>query len=243
MRSNERATQTPSSRSAVSGDQRRVGLDEAEHRRERRRDHPRALGLRGQPHGAGRQRDVDLDLLGELVRGADRLGEVAVPVLAQLRAGLARSRGSPSLASSGTPITPVEATATWSSRTPPAIAAAPCMRAASSKPRSPGGRVGVAGVGDDHAQRVQPRALLGQHDRRGQHARAREARGAARSPGDEQTIRPRSSPPDGFKPARDARGAEARRAGRPAFSVTCPGISSQRELTAIPPSPAARTSG
>jgi hypothetical protein len=39
--------------------------------------------------------------------------------------------------SSGTPITPVEATATRSSRTPEAIAAAPCMRAASSMPRRP----------------------------------------------------------------------------------------------------------
>ena len=39
--------------------------------------------------------------------------------------------------SSGTPMTPVEATATWSSRTPAAIEAAPCMRAASSSPRRP----------------------------------------------------------------------------------------------------------
>ena len=38
--------------------------------------------------------------------------------------------------SSGTPITPVEATATWSSRTA-AIEAPPCMRAASSTPRRP----------------------------------------------------------------------------------------------------------
>ena len=45
-RSNERSTHTPSSRSAVSARQRGVGLDEAEHRRERRRDHARALGLR-----------------------------------------------------------------------------------------------------------------------------------------------------------------------------------------------------
>ena len=38
---------------------------------------------------------------------------------------------------SGTPITPVDATATWSSRTPDAIAPAPCIRAASSSPRRP----------------------------------------------------------------------------------------------------------
>ena len=39
--------------------------------------------------------------------------------------------------SSGTPITPVEATATWSSGTRLAIEAAPCIRAASSTPRRP----------------------------------------------------------------------------------------------------------
>ena len=52
----------------------------------------------------------------------------------------ARARAIPLIAtpaSSGTPITPVEATATWSSGAPPAIDAAPCMRAASSKPRLP----------------------------------------------------------------------------------------------------------
>ena len=86
IRSNDRSTHRPSSRSANAGVQSRVGLDEAEHRREGRRDHPRALGLRGQPHRAGGQRDVDLDLLRELVRRPDRLGEVAVPVLAQVPA-------------------------------------------------------------------------------------------------------------------------------------------------------------
>ena len=85
-RSNERCDAHAEQQVGGLGAQRRVGLDEAEHRRERGRDHPRALGLRGQPDGAGRQRDVDLDLLGELVRGADRLGEVAVAVLAQLAA-------------------------------------------------------------------------------------------------------------------------------------------------------------
>ena len=56
MRSNERLTHTPSSRSAVCGRQRRVGLHEAQHRGERRLDHPRALGLGGQAHGAAGQR-------------------------------------------------------------------------------------------------------------------------------------------------------------------------------------------
>ena len=46
MRSNERFTQTPSSRSAVSGCSAASVCDEAEHGREARRDHPRALRLR-----------------------------------------------------------------------------------------------------------------------------------------------------------------------------------------------------
>ena len=119
------------------GVQRRVGLDEAEHRRERRRDHPRALGLRGQPHGAGRQRDVDLDLLGELVRGLDRLGEVAVAVLAQLARAPGRSRGSPRRRRAARRSRPSRRPRPGPRGTPPAIAAAPCMRAASSKPRLP----------------------------------------------------------------------------------------------------------
>ena len=59
MRSNERFTHTPSSRSAVSGAERRVGLHEAQHRREAGLDHPRALGLRAQAHGAAGQLDVE----------------------------------------------------------------------------------------------------------------------------------------------------------------------------------------
>ena len=47
-------TQTTSSRSAVSALSTRVGLHEAEHRREARLDHPGALGLRGQAHRAAR---------------------------------------------------------------------------------------------------------------------------------------------------------------------------------------------
>jgi hypothetical protein len=85
MRSKERFTQTPSSRSA-SRRERRVGLDEAEHRRERRRDHPGALGLGGQAHGARRQRDVQRRGLGELVGRADRLAERVVAVGRQLAA-------------------------------------------------------------------------------------------------------------------------------------------------------------
>ena len=57
------------------GLERRIGLDEAEHRGEGGRDHPGALRLRGQAHAAARQRDVERDALGEQVGGADRLAE------------------------------------------------------------------------------------------------------------------------------------------------------------------------
>ena len=117
--------------------QRRVGLDEAEHRRERGRDHPRALGLRGQPHGAGRQLDVDLDLLGELVRGAgsprrSRRGRTRAARRARGRCRGSRRRRRAARRSRRSRRPPPGPRAT-----PPAIAAAPCMRAASSKPRRP----------------------------------------------------------------------------------------------------------
>ena len=72
MRSNERLRQTPSSRSAVSRRQRGVGLHEAQHRREGRRDHPGALGLRAQAHGPAGQLDLEARALLERVGGHDR---------------------------------------------------------------------------------------------------------------------------------------------------------------------------
>ena len=241
-RSNERATHTPSSRSAVSARQRRVGLDEAEHRRERGRDHPRALGLRGQPHGAGRQRDVDLDLLGELVRGADRLGEVAVAVLAQLAARpgdpadrLAGVQRHADHAGGGDRDLVLGRAAGHRRR---ALHARRVLEAAVA-----GGGVGVAGVGHDHAQRVQPRALLGQHDRRGQHARAREARRATRSPATSRPSGPRSIPPRRLEAAGHARGAEARREVARVLGHVRRAAPASVSSPADPPSQAGRTSG
>ena len=75
--------------------------------------------------------------------------------------------------SSGTPITPVEATATRSSGTPAAIAAAPCMRAASSSPRRPVAALALPELATTARMRVQPAALLREQHRRGEHARAR----------------------------------------------------------------------
>jgi hypothetical protein len=64
--------------------ERRVGLDEAQHRREGRLDHPRALGLRGQAHRAARQLDVERGALVVGVGGLDRLGERPRAVRRQL---------------------------------------------------------------------------------------------------------------------------------------------------------------
>ncbi len=54
------------------GRQRGVGLHEAEHRREARRDHARALALRAQAHRARGQRDLEVGALLERVGRLDR---------------------------------------------------------------------------------------------------------------------------------------------------------------------------
>ena len=93
QRSKERLTHTPSSRSAVCGLQRRVGLHEAEHRGEVRRDHPRPLALGAKAHGPRGQLDLQVGALLERVGRLDRLLEVDVALAAQL---LRWRRGSPS---------------------------------------------------------------------------------------------------------------------------------------------------
>ena len=70
-------------------------------------------------------------------------------------------------------MTPVEATATRSCGTPAAIAAAPCIFAASSSPRPPVAAFALPEFDGDGAQAVEPRALL-RHD-----APARRARPSA----------------------------------------------------------------
>ena len=133
----------------------------------------------------------------------------ASPSGASARGRRARSRSSPSSSSSGTPITPVEATATAPSLpTPAASAAAPCILAASSSPRTAGGGVGVAGVDDDRADRVQAAALAAQQHRRGLRAGAGEAGGAGR-PRRTAGQSPRSERAAGLEPAGDARGPKS----------------------------------
>jgi len=57
-----------------------VGLDEAQHRRVARRDHARALALRGQAHAAGGQPQLQRGALLADVGGHDRAREVRVAV-------------------------------------------------------------------------------------------------------------------------------------------------------------------
>ena len=109
MRSNERLTHTPSSRSAVSRRERGVGLDEAQHRREVGLDHPGALALRAEADGAAGS-VTSTRALGERVGRADRLRERLVASLTARRAP--RAGPSDPIGSSCTPMTPVDAIAT-----------------------------------------------------------------------------------------------------------------------------------
>ena len=138
--------------------------------------------------------------------------------------------GTPSIGS-GTPITPVEATATRSSWTPDAIAAAPCIRAASSSPRFP--------VAAFALPEFTTTARIASSRQRAWHS----STGAASTPervkraaltvsGSEQTSSARSGSPDGLMPA----GTPAARkpAARPpsGTSVTAAGGSTQRDENA-----------
>jgi hypothetical protein len=148
--------------------------------------------------------------------------------------------------SSGTPMTPVEATATRSASTPPAIAAAPCILAASSMPRPP-----VAALALPELAATTRSASRRERSRVTSTGAAktpeRVKRAALVASGASQTSRPTSVPPLGLMPA--ATPAARKPAGRPpaASSRTQSGTSTQREekngLTAARPSRRCRTSG
>ena len=181
MRSNERLTQTPSSRSAVSGSQRRVGLDEAEHRREARLDHPRALGLRADAARVpGRQRDVERRAASRTrrswrsrARTRRRRPAASSPRAARIAArdAVHRQRHADHAGRRDRDLLLVHA----GRHRGGALHARGVLQ-----PAVAGRGVRVAGVDDDGAQRVEPAARLAQQHRRGEHARAREARGADR---------------------------------------------------------------
>ena len=134
-----------------------VGQQEGEHRRHPRADHRRPLG-----HAQQRERPAaDRPACSETTLGRVSVVRIACdgrPEAARRRprAGrAARSRPASSRSiGSWWPITPVEATRTCSGRQPRARSAAsggPC--AAFASPCAPGGRVGVAGVDHDGADR------------------------------------------------------------------------------------------
>ena len=236
MRSNERLTQTPSSRSAVSGVERGVGLDEAEHRREARRDHPGALacaGRRTAPPTAARPRGRRASRPASVVRIAcgSRRRRRPQRVGAACSAGeRPRRRGSSHAdhAGRGEP-RPGRRRCPSASRGGRLRAPAP-----SSSPRSPVGGVGVAGVGEHRAQRVEVAALAVTSDRRAAARESREARGAdgRLGVGDQQPDVERR-PSAALDPRGDARGAEAlrqpgRRRARARARAAAPSASGRR---------------
>ena len=233
-RSNERSTHTPSSRSAVSADSAASVWTKQSIVANAGEIIPAPLACavsRTVPDGSATSTSTSLANL-SVVRIASEKSPCAV--LAQLGARAGRCRGSPRRRRA--------ARRSRRSRRPRpgprarrrAIAAAPCMRAASSKPAVAGGRVGVAGVGDDHADRVEPRARPGVSTTGAASTPERVKRAALTQSGAEQTSRPRSSAAGRLEPAGDARRAEARGQVAGVARSRAPGISSQRELTRSP---------
>ena len=139
-----------------------VGLHEAEHRREARLDHPGALRLGGEGDAAGPQRAA----LRPAVGGQDRLGEGRRR--RSPRAPPAASPIPPSTASigSGTPITPVSATATSSGVEAEPRAGLAAHRPGVGEPLLAGLGVGVAGVDDGGADRAALDPVAADPDRR-----------------------------------------------------------------------------
>ena len=136
IRSNERSTAASSRRSSVCASTRSVGLDEAEHRGERRRDHPRALRLGAEPHRRRPTATPRGSRTWATVGREDRVGEV-VGTRRQRPQGGGDALRPPGPRSRPWPITPVEATATRSRGTPSPSAAAADIASATARPSSP----------------------------------------------------------------------------------------------------------
>ena len=215
MRSNERLTHTPSSRSAVSGASAASVWTKQSIVANAGEIIPAPLACALSRTVPGRQRDLERRVLRELVGGADRLAERVVAV----RRSSARAWQDPADHLVG-----VERHADHAGRGDrhlvlghaAAIAAAPCMRAASSSPRRPVAALALPELATTARMRVEPAALLREQHRRGEHAGAGEARGAdrLRRVGDQQ---PEVEPAGRLEPARHARGAEA--GGQPAVEL------------------------
>ena len=153
---------TPSSRSAVSGVERRVGLHEAQHRREVRRDHPRALALGAQPH---RRR------AGSSTSSAARFSNASVVWIAAAKSA-SPSRRSCSCArldaraARGRPAAARRSRrsrrrATSAGSTPVSRAAALCVAPALSKPGTPVAAFALPELASDRAQVRRGRSARG----------------------------------------------------------------------------------
>ena len=140
----------------------------------------------------------------------------------------------------------VDATATWSSRTPATIAPAPCIRAASSSPRRPVAALALPEFATTaRIAAIRQRSCVSSTGAASTPERVKRA--ALVVSGASQTSRPTSVPPLGLMPA--ATPAARKPTGRPpaGSSRTHSGTSTQREekkgLTAARPSLRRRTSG
>ena len=156
MRSNERLTQTPSSRSAVSA-------DSAASVCTKHSSVAKAGEIIPAPLACAHSRTVPD---GRSTSRLARFSNASVVWIASAKSaspsgrssGRARARPlTTARESSGTPITPVEATATWSASARPAASAAGALHLGRVvEPAPAGGGVGVAGV-DHHARRASSR--------------------------------------------------------------------------------------
>ena len=168
---------------------RRVGGDEAEHRRHLRVDHPRALGDRGQPHGHAPYLDRPQRHLGAQVGGPDRLGG-ARDVVAQRREQRRRGRARSLDGQARCRWPPVDAVSTSSGPNAQRRRDGARHRALVGGARRPGERVGVAAVGDDGADPRRRQPAGGVPDRRRAQPVDREhaGRGARRVRDDERQV-------------------------------------------------------
>ena len=226
MRSKERLTVTPSRRSAVSG------LSAASVCT--KQSMVAKLGwIMPAPFACALRRTVPP---GRSMSSVARFSKASVVMIAAVKSASPSARSCPAArarpltiacVSSGTPMTPVEATATCSCGTPAAIAAAPCIFAASSRPRPPVAAFALPEFAAT-ARRPSSRARCFVTTTGAARTPERVNRAALVASRTSQTSRPTSGFPDAFRPA--ATPAARKPSGRPpGASVTPSGTSTQRE--------------
>ena len=246
IRSNDRLTVTPSSSSARLRVERRVGLHEAEHRREARRDHPGALALSAT---SLRCLTAASSSARHACRGRRSCGSHAAKSAAGSSPSDAARPGSAAAIrppGSSTPMTPVEATATSRGSQPEGRGRRVLDGHRLPDPVLAGRSVRVAGVCDDGAQagRSHARASPRPAPRARPSRRSAGADGAA--PRHRRSGRRRAAPASVLDPAGDA--AARNPAGEPLAVDTCsagahPAGVKKLSLTEAPPPRRSRTSG